>query len=410
VLLAGQAVTPPEQTYGCTFNTTPGVASVTLRMTLCLPWRSSTDVMLIVSAGAVTVTVVNSVAEVKFGVTNVSVAVIETWIVWFGWAGAIVGAVKVTVHTNVHPAMVHVLAGGRAMLIGVMTGFVVTFNVSIAAALVLKTGSVLVAVTVSVTVAAEFTVWGGTCATIGGNTVGLTVILTGAEALSKVTVSVAVTVKVAVSVNVTDGAVQLTGLPVVEPKVPGVPAVWAQVNVMGFGPVAVALKATTVPAVAVVGVAVTEVMVGAAAGLTVTLTDEVAFGRTPFAAVTWKVAVSVSATTGAVQATAGPRVELKVPGVPAIWAHVSVGAGVPVAVAVKFTTPPEVTAVTFALAVTVGAASTEQLDVGTGTVGNGLSWSASVPVVDDTPPLTRNAIVSKLSGGTGLPTTCSGKM
>jgi hypothetical protein len=303
------------------------------------------------------------------------------------------------------------------MLIGVMTGFVTTFNVGNAAGVFTKAGSLLVTVTVSVTGAFEPTVWGGTGLTTGAVTTGLTVILTEPEAVRRVLVSVAVTVKVAVSGTVTDGAVQLTGA-AAKPvggfglKTPGVVPLQAQENVMGFGPVAVAFKATTVPAVAVVGLAVTEVIVSTPAGLTVTLTDEVAFGATPFAAVTVKVAVSGAVTDGAVHWTAGPVVWLKAPAVVPLQAHVSVGAGMPVTlIADKFTTPPEATAVTSAVAVTVGAVSTPQADVGTGMPGQGLSWdAASTPVFDDTPPLARNARVSKLSGGTGAPATCSGKM
>jgi hypothetical protein len=142
----------------------------------------------------------------------------------------------------------------------------------------------------------------------------------------------------------------------------------------------------------------------------VTLADEVAVPEA-FVAVAVKVAVSDAATLGAVQLTRAPVVPLKVPGVPAVWAHVIVGAGDPVATADTVTIWPAVTGLGLALAVTVGA-TPAQLDVGGATRprGHGLSPDESVPAVDMTPPLTRNAMVSKLSGGTGLPTTCSGKM
>jgi hypothetical protein len=150
------------------------------------------------------------------------------------------------------------------------------------------------------------------------------------------------------------------------------PAVWAQVNVMGVAPVAAALKVTVVPETAGFGVAVAEVTTGVV-GVTVTFTVAGVEAPPPFEATTEKVAVSLAATVGAVQVTraAFGGVGVKVPAVPAVWLQANVMVPDPVAVAVRFTVPPEATVRGLALAVTVGGC-TAQAGAGAGTNGNGV--------------------------------------
>jgi hypothetical protein len=211
---------------------------------------------------------------------------------------------------------------------------------------------------------------------ITGTLLGLIVTFTvaGAEVPAAF---VAVTEKVSVVFTATDGAENETtepsagGFTVVRVTVG--PSVWVQLNVIGNVPLAAAVKVTAVPKVAVVGLATTDVTIGAV-GVTVTLTGRLVPDPPALVAVTVKVAVSVAVTVGAVQVMlAASAVEgVKVPGVPAVWLQRNVMVPAPVATADRFTVPPEVMVVGLALAVTLGAC-TVQLDDGTGTVGNGLS-------------------------------------